>query len=113
MAGLETGNEEGTIMQIAPNNKALGSLQYVDNGKFVLTCQAAIKKHRGHRVRAAEELDVSVRTLMRWLAKYPSILKGLSGLQYVPTAKERAEWEERRVKRARSRARARSKSARA
>jgi hypothetical protein len=31
-----------------------------------------------------------VRTLLRWLAKYPAIRKGLDGLEYKPTNDEMA-----------------------
>jgi len=75
-------------MQIAPNNKALASLQYVDKDKFIAQCQAALKKNRGHRVRTAKELKISLRALMRWLARYPEILRGIDGLTYTATKQE-------------------------
>jgi hypothetical protein len=77
-------------MQTAPNNRALSALQYSDNQAFVRKCQAALKKHRGHRARAAKELDVTVRTLLRWCAKYPAILKDLDlvDAMYKPTKEE-------------------------
>lgn len=81
-------------MQTAPNNRALSAMQYTNKVQFVSTCNAALVKHRGHRARAAKELHVTVRSLLRWCAKYPAILKGIDGM-YKPTPEEA----ERRTKR--------------
>jgi hypothetical protein len=74
-------------MQTAPNNRALSAMQYSDTKEFVRQCNAALEKHGGHRVRAAKTLRVTVRTLLRWCAKYPKILDGINGM-YVPTKEE-------------------------
>ena len=76
-------------MQTAPNNRALSAMQYSDPAEFVRKCHAAVKKHKGHRARAAEELRVTTRTLLRWCAKYPNILEGIDGM-YKPTKEEAA-----------------------
>ena len=80
----------------ASNNRALSALQYVDNDKFVSTCQSALKKHNGHRRRAAKELEITVRTLLRWCAKYPKILVGVD--TYEATEEERAASTRRRLR---------------
>jgi len=84
-------------MQTAPNNRALSAMQYSDKVAFVSRCNAALTKHRGHRVRAAKELHVTVRTLLRWCAKYPAILKGIDGM-YKPTPEEAARRTKRRLR---------------
>ena len=74
-------------MQTAPNNRVLSAMQYTDKQAFVSACHAALMAHRGHRARAAKQLHVTVRTLLRWCAKYPAILKGIDGM-YQATPEE-------------------------
>ena len=49
----------------------------------VRRCQNALRKHGGHRARAAAELSISKRSLQRYLAEYPEILSGVDGMSFL------------------------------
>lgn len=92
-------------MQAAPNNRELSGLWYADTAKAIARCRAALRKHHGHRVRAAAELKISPRTFYRWMREHPEIGAGFDEM-YKPTPEEAAKRLTKRLRTMRQTARA-------
>jgi len=71
----------------APNNYALTALWHTDKPRAVTKCQRALAKHNGNRRKAAEELEISLRTLYRWLDDYPEIERKKRGANGAASAR--------------------------
>jgi len=63
----------------APNNDKLNAI-------WIRQCQSALRKHKGHRAKSAEELGISLRALYRHLAENPEILRGIDSLRSAPAS---------------------------
>lgn len=85
-------------MRSAPNNEMWSALWITDQAKAIKMCQRALKKHKGHRGRAAEELRISSRALYRRLAEHPEILAGLDHLQFKPSSRTLTALQVRRIR---------------